>query len=118
MWHREGRSVRAEVLAATLCACVVEVLAVRQLRLRSFRHPGRPVWLPFRHALLVLVCLVAAQSLPRLLRHPLVCRPAPARGRHHGRQRTLATRRGLDRGEGHAAGGEALFEVVYGAVEI
>jgi undecaprenyl diphosphate synthase len=29
-----------------------------------------------------------------------------------------AIRRGLDRCEGHAAGGEALFEVVYGAVEI
>ncbi|MER6074509.1 hypothetical protein ABT187_37960 [Streptomyces sp. NPDC001817] len=64
------------MLAATLCACVVEVLAVRQLRLWSFRHPGRPVWLPFHHALLVLVCLVAARSLPRLLRHPLVGRCA------------------------------------------
>ncbi|MER6569845.1 hypothetical protein ABT288_27565 [Streptomyces sp. NPDC001093] len=42
MWRREQLPVRAEVLTATLCACGVEVLAVRPLRLWRFSQAGWP----------------------------------------------------------------------------
>ncbi|MEV4926614.1 hypothetical protein [Streptomyces roseoverticillatus] len=72
MLRREDRTVRGQTLAATLCACTVEALAVPVLHLWTFWRDAWPLWLPFHHAQLYLTTVVIARSLPGVLRHPVL----------------------------------------------